>query len=267
MSWADKKTPSQRNWVPTHVDDPVAKARYRVAAAVIQERGHQKVPILREEVAQAGITVNQLPSGGLSQTRWETLIRAYALCDCRCPVEGCEPFLGADGVAVDAQTLQLLKPVATARGTAKVVRCEDGALLGTGLVEGLGTVSADSSVLIRPDNIVAHWLAGHQPQGLALLLRGTAGQVCCSLAPESSDAMYGPTWRCGRLPGGGRSRAAASISAGYRGLSRRLLLLSARAPATTSWCVVIRLGMRRPEVSSVSIGVQEVWPPSSTLTP
>ena len=62
MAWADLKTLGQRNWIPTHLDDPLMMARYRVAAAVVQERGNWKLPVLREEVIKADITMDQLPS-------------------------------------------------------------------------------------------------------------------------------------------------------------------------------------------------------------
>ena len=83
--------------------------------------------------------------------------------DAKCPVEGCEP---------DDQPLgHLNNPVCRYEGTAgSRVRNGNGNLSGIGIVQGLCANCTHSSMILRLDNALQHWMSFHILRGLCIVL-------------------------------------------------------------------------------------------------
>ena len=93
----------------------------------------------------------------------DVLIAAFAQCDFRCPVEGCEPNeVGHGGYDV---------PIGTWEGhpLRPAPRDKDGFMDGTGVIYGLG-VRKPYEVRVRPEQMVTHWQTWHMRQGLCIIL-------------------------------------------------------------------------------------------------
>ena len=140
-------------WVPQLSSSHPMHMRWEMVKKVLVVRGHETWPVLA-----TGVTVSHedLPFESWTQSGASALLRAFAENDFRCPVEGCEP------AELDIKYLHFPR----AAPTDKVwPRDDQGRGYGIGLLEGLGARQA-SSVSVRPNGIINHWLAFHMRRGL-----------------------------------------------------------------------------------------------------
>ena len=140
---------------------------------MILDRGHTTYPELEETVS---VKVNELPFAEFTKETYTALCAAFAQNDFRCPIKGCEPASAIAG--------SLRVPVAT-QLDGKTTPRDGGAggyMVGIGIEFGLGGNSY-SSVCVRPERLVRHWLAYH-------LRKGTAPLVPCPI-PECRRQLAG----------------------------------------------------------------------------
>ena len=80
---------------------PLLAERWARAAEVVAATGHPRVPVMVQRVLDQGINPSLFPYECVTVDGWQRLIQAYAVNDCSCSVEGCEPVRGEKGSSKD----------------------------------------------------------------------------------------------------------------------------------------------------------------------